>query len=96
MLEIRVQCYSGYRADERPLRFEFHGRSFEVAEVEDRWYSPGAVYFRVRATDGDFYVLRHDEGIDTWFLEAFRSSHTTATPSDPLDLNSPGGPHGAS
>lgn len=54
MLEIRVECYSGYRADERPLRFEFRGRPFEVAEVEDRWYSPGAVYFRVRATDGDF------------------------------------------
>lgn len=96
MLEIRVECYSGYRADERPLRFEFRGRPFEVAEVEDRWYSPGAVYFRVRATDGDFYVLRHDEGIDSWSLAAFRSSHTTATPPEPLDLNSPGGPHGPS
>jgi hypothetical protein len=71
--EIRVECYAGYRADERPLRFTLRGRSFEVAEVEDRWYSPGVIYFRVRATDGNFYVLRHDEGMDVWTLDAFRA-----------------------
>jgi hypothetical protein len=73
MHTIRVECYAGYRADERPLRFVLCGRTFEVAEVEDRWYSPGMIYFRVRATDGDFYVLRHDEGMDVWTLEAFRA-----------------------
>ena len=73
MAEMRVECYSGYRADERPLRFVICGREFEVAEVEDRWYSPGAIYFRVRATDGNFYVLRHEEGIDVWTLDAFRA-----------------------
>jgi hypothetical protein len=73
MPNIQVECYAGYRADERPLRFVLCGRAFEVAEVEDRWYSPGTIYFRVRATDGNFYVLRHDEGMDVWTLEAFRA-----------------------
>jgi hypothetical protein len=96
MLEIRVECYAGYRADERPLRFELRGRSFEVAEVEDRWYSPGAVYFRVRSDDGNFYVLRHDEGADTWTLDAFRSAQATGAGPEPLDLNGAGGRHGVS
>ena len=80
MLEIRVECYSGYRADERPLRFELCGRRFEVVEVEDRWYSPGVTYFRVRAGDGNYYVLRHDEGTDAWTLDAFRAFREPGVP----------------
>jgi hypothetical protein len=72
MHEILVECYSGYRADERPLRFSLRGRAFEVVAVDDRWYSPEAIYFRVRAQDGNFYVLRHDERSDRWALDAFR------------------------
>jgi len=92
MAEIRVECYAGYRADERPLRFELRGRSFEVAEVEDRWYSPGVIYFRVRADDGNFYVLRHEEGIDSWSLDAFRSSDSKGVPPDWPESGDPGGP----
>ncbi len=47
---------------------------FEVSEVEDQWYSPAAMYFRVRANDGNFYVLRHDETSDAWTLDAFRAA----------------------
>lgn len=71
---IRVECYAGYRADERPLRFEIRGRKFEVEQVDDRWYSPDARYFRVRAADGNYYVLRHDEESDGWTLDAFRAA----------------------
>ncbi len=74
MHEIRVECYAGYRADQRPLRFSFRGRVFEVEQVDDQWYSPSAVYFRVRAHDGNFYVLRHDEVMDAWTLDAFRAA----------------------
>jgi hypothetical protein len=71
---IRVECYSGYRADERPQRFVLRGRTFEVADVEDRWYSPDADYFRVRADDGNFYILRHDTRGNAWTLDAFRAA----------------------
>lgn len=73
MREIKVECYSGYRADERPLRFRLGERTYEVAEVHDSWYSPGVRWFRVLADDGNVYVLRHDEGQDLWTLDAFRS-----------------------
>jgi hypothetical protein len=60
MSEIRVHCYSGYRADQRPSRCTILDREYNVEEVDDQWCSPGAMYFRVRADDGHYYVLRHD------------------------------------
>ena len=73
---IRVECYSGFKGDERPVRLRFgEHTTLEVAEVEDRWYSPGETFFRVRTTDGDRYVLRHTEAQDVWTLSAYRSGH---------------------
>jgi hypothetical protein len=40
--------------------------------VEDRWTGQDYRYFRVTASDGDTYVLRHDESADAWTLGAFR------------------------
>jgi hypothetical protein len=71
---VQVETYSGYKADERPVRVTIDGRAQEVAEVEDRWYSPGATFFRVRLLDGERYVLRRIEAQDVWTLEAYRSS----------------------
>lgn len=70
---VRVETYSGFKADERPLRLYLAGRTLEVASVEDRWYSPGETYFRVLTEDGDRYVLRHTEAQDVWTLSAFRA-----------------------
>jgi hypothetical protein len=74
MSDIRVECYAGYKPDERPQRFAIRDRFFEVRQVDDRWYSPEATYFRVLADDGNFYVLRHDEHTDLWTLDGFRSA----------------------
>jgi len=70
---VRVECYSGFKADERPLRLHLCGRTLDVVAVEDRWYSPGETYFRVLTDDGDRYVLRHTEAQDLWTLSAYRS-----------------------
>ncbi len=69
---VRVESYAGFKADERPLRFQLGERWYEVQEVVDRWYDPDAVYFRVRADDGAMYILRHVEGDDLWTMEAYR------------------------
>lgn len=73
MSEIRVECYAGYRANERPLRFSWRGQRLEISEIDGRWYSPDASYFRVRAHDGNCYVLRYDEVQDAWTLDGFRT-----------------------
>lgn len=70
---VRVACYSGYKADERPVRIMFESQTLEIAEVEDRWYSPGATYFRVRVKNGERYVLRRDDAQDIWSLTAYRA-----------------------
>ena len=80
--QVRVQCYAGYRGEERPLRFAMGENWLEVATVEDRWYSPGATYFRVVVTSGERYVLRRHEGQDVWFLSAFRASSPQAIKSN--------------
>jgi hypothetical protein len=72
---LRVECYAGFKADERPLRLHLGDHTLEVAAVEDRWYSPGETFFRVRTTDGDRYVLRHTEAQDVWALAAYRSGN---------------------
>jgi len=73
-LPVRVECHSGFKADERPVRLQLGERVLDVIQVEDRWYSPGETYFRVLASDGDRYVLRHIEAQDTWTIAAYRSS----------------------
>ncbi|HXY25739.1 MAG TPA: hypothetical protein VEI73_13880 [Candidatus Acidoferrum sp.] len=70
---IRVECYSGYKADERPMKLHLGERILEISEVEDRWYSPGETYFRVLTKDGDRYVLRHVDAQDVWTLTAYRA-----------------------
>ncbi len=74
-LQLKVECYAGYKADERPLRFTPQtrdARTYEVQEVLDRWYGVGYTCFRVRADDGNTYILRHQEREDTWSLDSFR------------------------
>ncbi len=73
MNKVRVECYAGYRGQQRPVRFALGEHVHAVTEVEDQWYSPDAIYFRVQADDGNIYVLRHDETEDVWTLEGFRA-----------------------
>jgi hypothetical protein len=71
---VHVECYSGYKADERPVRLNLSDRAREIVAIEDRWYSPGASYFRVLMDDGDRYVLRHEEAQDVWTLAGYRAA----------------------
>ncbi len=67
-----MQCYAGRKAEERPLRFQLGQREFLVEEVVDRWYGPEDEFFKVRANDGNLYILRHHTPQDEWNLEALR------------------------
>jgi hypothetical protein len=74
-LVLHVECYAGYKADQRPLRFTPRApgaETREVVEVLDQWYGPGYLCFKVRADDHNLYILRHEEQTDLWTLEAFR------------------------
>jgi hypothetical protein len=71
IIPVQVECYAGYKADERPVRFRLGDRTLDVQSVVDQWHSPSEVYFRVIAGDGNTYILCHDEGQDIWTLQVF-------------------------
>jgi len=73
--DIEVECYSGFKANERPVAFTYQGQRQEIQEIVDRWYEGGLDsgrpvidYFKVRAEDGKFYLLCYASGMDTWSL----------------------------
>jgi hypothetical protein len=84
-MRLKVECYSGYKANERPLRFSFAAtgpevnpgrdsalRTYEVEEVIDQWYGAEYQCFKVRAGDNNLYILRHHIQEDCWTLDSFR------------------------
>lgn len=66
---IQVSCYSGYKADERPIHFTFRGRELIVDEILDRWYGINNSYFKVLASDKKIYLIKYDRDEDLWTLE---------------------------
>jgi len=70
-MTLRVECYAGRKADERPLRFQLGEREYRVQEVLDQWYGPDDTFFKVRTDDGNLYILRRQH-TGEWNLEAFR------------------------
>gem|GEM_PF-2927975 len=58
-IPVTVECYSGFKANERPLAFIFQGYRREISEIQDRWYEGGVApdrpivdYFKVKADAG--------------------------------------------
>src|SRR5215510_9457035 len=55
---------------------------YEIVEIEDRWYEPVAMYFRVRTTEGKRFILRYTESEDEWTLQSgFDGNELLARPS---------------
>ena len=45
-----------------------------VDDIIEQWYGPDDTFFKVRADDGNIYVLRHSPATDVWSLESVRKS----------------------
>jgi hypothetical protein len=75
-MKLDVECYSGRKADERPIRFWLEGKRYEVAAVLDQWHAPESISYKVQADDGNLYILRHQtSSLDgAWDLVSFRQS----------------------
>jgi hypothetical protein len=73
LLRVGVECYAGHRGEQTPRMLIFGDRRVVVAEVLDAWLAPDYRYFKLRGSDGDTYLVRHDERSDTWELTMFRA-----------------------
>ena len=78
-LEIKVECYAGYRGEQSPRRFVLGKRTVEVSEELDRWLAPDYRYFKVLGDDGGVYILRHDSAAGCWELTLFGSAKRAET-----------------
>lgn len=67
-VNIEVIAYSGYKANERPLFFDYQKKRIEVEAVIDRWYGVEHDYFKVRANDEKVYILKWHRTLDVWLL----------------------------
>jgi len=74
-IPIKVECYSGYKADESPRYFYLNDIRFEIRDINDRWHQadpePGfllADYFKVSTRDNKQYILKHYHQSDRWYL----------------------------
>jgi len=75
LIPIKVESYSGYKADEYPKCFCLDDRQYGIIEITDRWYQgyvepdvPVIDYFRVKTESGDQYLIKHDLEKDVWYL----------------------------
>ena len=75
LIEIKVECKSGYKANEYPIKFYWDNICFEINDIMDRWFQgdlnpdyPPANYFKVKTNDKKIYILKHDEHSHKWFL----------------------------
>jgi len=71
-MDVRVECYAGYRGEESPRRFWLGSRKIEVRDILDRWLSPGHRYFKLLGDDNGIYILRHDSESWQWTLTFYR------------------------
>ena len=58
-----MECYAGRIAEERQVRFRLDGHEYMVERVLDQWYGPEHAFFKVRADEGNVYILRHQTSV---------------------------------
>jgi len=69
MADLKVETYSGYKADERPISFIIHNKKLMVEKIIDQWRTQEYDYFKVLAEGGREYILKHDVRGDKWDFE---------------------------
>jgi hypothetical protein len=67
-MRIRVEFYSGYRAEERPRRLYIGEQQVEVADILARWLTPEYRYFEVVGDDWERYLIRCPVAGNGWEL----------------------------
>jgi hypothetical protein len=65
---VRVEAYAGYKGEETPRAFIYGGVRYEVQDIISLWYTETHACFRVRASDGNLYILRCEQNDLVWEL----------------------------
>ena len=77
-MQIRVDCYAGYRGEETPRYIIMADHRIEVMEVLDRWLAPDHRYFKLLGDDAATYIIRHDSISGRWELVFYQAADIKA------------------
>ena len=70
--QVKVDCYGGYKANERPVTLSLGKKRLRVTDILDQWHGPGYSYFKILAEDANIYILRYSEAYDVWNVVYFK------------------------
>ena len=71
-MRVTVELDGASEQEGRPAAFQLGETRYSVQEVLDRWFGTESTYFKVRAGDGNLYILRQYFSTGEWALESFR------------------------
>lgn len=75
LIPVKVECHSGYKADEYPKCYYLDDIRYDITEITDRWYQsdrdsdwPESDYYKVKTATGVQFILKHELKNDLWYL----------------------------
>ncbi len=75
LIPVKVECHSGYKADEYPKCYYLGDIRYDITEITDHWYQsdrdpdwPESDYFKVRTASDSQFILKHELKNDLWYL----------------------------
>jgi hypothetical protein len=75
-MQVQVETYVDEGGAEKLRRFRFDSRVVEVADNIDQWHGADYRYIKVRGSDGNIYILRHNEIRAEWELTMYQRSQS--------------------
>ncbi|MDJ0811742.1 MAG: hypothetical protein QNJ48_04075 [Desulfobacterales bacterium] len=73
-MQIKVECYAGYRGEQTPRRILLGSQYLEVTGILDCWLAPDHRYFKLTTDDDGIWIIRHDTIREIWELTAYRQA----------------------
>lgn len=72
-MQLKVDTLPGVHGDLEPHVFFIGETRFAVAYIIDRWIGQNQNYFKLMASDGAVYILRHMLETDEWELTLYQA-----------------------
>ena len=79
-MQVQVETYVDEGGAEKVRRFRLDSRVVEVADNIDQWYGADYRYVKVKGSDGNVYILRHNEIRAEWELTMYERSQSQGAP----------------
>ena len=77
-MQVRVEAYMDQDGVEKLRRIRFDSRQIKITDNIDQWHGADYRYFKVRGSDGNLYMLRHNETRAEWELTMYERTLSQA------------------